>query len=67
LNSYFLRALGEIPEVYSLQRCRSGTSVGEATRVLILVAAWPWPVAAVGTDLVSTELLPIAIVIARQN
>lgn len=53
-------ALGEIPEVYSLQRCRSGTSVGEATRVLILVAA-------VGTDLVSTELLPIAIVIARQN
>jgi hypothetical protein len=25
-------ALGEIPEVYSLQRCRSGTSVGEATR-----------------------------------
>jgi hypothetical protein len=28
-------ALGEIPEVYSLQRCRSGISVGEATRVLI--------------------------------
>jgi hypothetical protein len=54
------RLLGGIPEVYFLQRCPSGTSLGEATCVLILVAAWHWPVDAVGTDLVSIELLPIS-------